>query len=205
MFFVIPAHPQSLHLHSPVHVSLNKPSSIQCTARQSRPPVKILIAINGHMINDDSKYKTDIIQIPMQREYDASSDDALLNQQQITYVPSISSISAEDMRQSYYDTITNVTIDDITMKMQGQTVECFAYSFVNEESYLNFNSQTRKNHYHHLVGSLNKITNAQQNNIMSTKSIMQVDCKCMRFILLFKDISKILKTYIRLQCRCARS
>ena len=162
-------------------MSLNKPSSIQCTARQSRPPVKILIAINGHMINDEARYKTEIMQIPIQQEQANidNDDDSLLmmNQNQFTYVSSISSINPEQMRQSYYDTVTNVTIDDITMKMQGQTVECFAYSFVTDGSYQSFSQNSKTKSHYHAVGNLNKMTSSHQNNIMSTKSIIQVDCK----------------------------
>ena len=74
---------------------------------------------------------------------------------------------------SYYDTLTNVTIDDITMRMQGQTIECFAYSFVNNDLIDNSVKNT------HFIGNLHKITGASslQNNIMSTKSNVQVDCK----------------------------
>ena len=126
------------------------------------------------MINDETKYKTEIIQIPIKGD-EYNNEDSLTNQSQSKFISSVSSINPEEMRQSYYDTITNVTIDDISMKMQGQTVECFAYSFANYESPLyNFN-HNKKNHQN-FVGNLNKVSHLQQNNIMSTKSIVQVDC-----------------------------
>lgn len=162
-----------MHLENPVHVSLNKPSSIQCVARQSRPPVKILIAINGHLINDESKYKTEIIQIPINDPNSGDSGDA---KKRVSYINSMSAISAEQMRHSYYDTITNITIDDITMKMQGQTVECFAYSLVHNGN---------NNHHHNNIyninnnrySSMNTNKPLNLNNVMSIKSVIQVDCK----------------------------
>jgi len=128
------------------------------------------------MINDDTKYKTEIFQIPIEKDYANQDDSMTMSQSQHVLVSSISSIKPEDMRQSYYDTVTNVTIDDITMRMQGQTIECFAYSFTNEESYTHY-GQSKKGQQN-FVGNLNKITSSlQQNNIMSTKSVVQVDCK----------------------------
>jgi len=128
------------------------------------------------MINDETKYKTDIFQAPIDKDFASQDDSSMVNQNQYVQISSISAIKPEDMRQSYYDTITNVTIDDITMRMQGQTVECFAYSFVNDESYSHY-SHSKKNQQH-FIGNLNKITSSlQQNNIMSTKSVVQVDCK----------------------------
>lgn len=162
VFLTVLTYPQSLGLDNPVHVSLNKPSTIQCKAKQSRPPVKILISINGNLITDESKYKTEIIQYPIL----SSQEDENINdpKKRFSYVTSISSISAENLRQSYYDTITNLTIDDITMKMQGQLVECFAYSIFNANS----------NHFRHHP---NTRLNSHNSNVMSTKSLIQVDCK----------------------------
>ena len=128
------------------------------------------------MINDETKYKTDIYQTFISKDYGSQDDSSMMSQNQYVHVSSISSIKPEDMRQSYYDTITNVTIDDITMRMQGQTVECFAYSFLNEESYSHYGHS--KKSQQSFIGNFNKITTGlQQNNIMSTKSIVQVDCK----------------------------
>lgn len=162
VFLTVLTYPQSLQLDSPVHVSLNKPSSIQCKAKQSRPPVKILISINGNVISDESKYKTEIIQ------YSAYQDD-----KKLTYVSSISSISNENLRQSYYDTITNLTIDDISIKMDGQSVECFAYSLFNPNQNLPV--------VHKFSGTKIQFNHQQQQevhpNFMSTKSNIQVDCK----------------------------
>lgn len=157
IFLTVLTYPQSLQLDSPVHVSLNKPSSIQCKAKQSRPPVKILIAINGNVITDESKYKTEIIQ------YSAYQDD-----KKLSYVSSISAISNENLRQSYYDTITNLTIEDISIKMDGQSVECFAYSLF----YPNQNSPIS-----HKYANSKLLSNQQTPNSMSTKSSIQVDCK----------------------------
>ena len=158
IFLTVLTYPQSLQLDSPVHVSLNKPSSIQCKAKQSRPPVKILISINGNVITDESKYKTEIIQ------YSAYQDD-----KKLSYVSSISAITNENLRQSYYDTITNLTIDDISIKMDGQSVECLAYSLF----YPNQNSPI----IHKYSGSKIQSNQQQVPNSMSTKSNIQVDCK----------------------------
>ncbi|CAF0810103.1 unnamed protein product [Brachionus calyciflorus] len=154
IFLTVLTYPHSIHLDSPVHVSLNKPSSIQCRAKQSRPPVKILMSINGNIIYDESKYKTEILQ------YSINQDD-----KKYGYISSISSISNENLRQSYYDTITNLTIDDATIKMEGQSVECFAYSLF----YSNQNYQiTHKT----LESSLQQQNNQ---NLMTAKSKIQVD------------------------------
>ena len=128
------------------------------------------------MINDETKYKTEIFQIAIKKDEYPNEDSFSLtnNQNEYKFIPSISAINVEEMRQSYYDTITNVTIDDITMKMQGQTVECFAYSFVNDEPYHGFSNNKKSSP--NFVGNLNKISNLVQNNIMSTKSVVQVDC-----------------------------
>lgn len=79
------------------------------------------------------------------------------------------SIDAESLRTSYYDTYTNVTIDDISMRMQGQVVECFAYSFLASSSNLSYRSLAELN-------GLIKL-NEFHNDLMSTRSSIQVDCK----------------------------
>jgi hypothetical protein len=198
VFLTVLTNPQSLHLDNPVHVSLNKPSTIQCTARQSRPPVKIMVSINGYLINDESKYKTEIVQVPVEQQQpqeDSSSSDSDQNKKKLTYISSISSITPEQLRQSYYDTTTNVTIDDITMKMQGQTVECFAYSLTSMAHQHNGNNR----HLSHF--NLNSNKNTHQNNVMSTKSLIQVDCK---FELFVKLIVFSLWFSLALSFRCTR-
>jgi hypothetical protein len=160
--------PQTLQIDSPVHVSLNKPSSVQCIAKQSRPPVKILISLNGKFIMDEEKYKTEVYQ------YSLNSDD--LNEKK-KLISTHSPIHSETLRESLYDTVTNVSIDDISMSMQGQKIECFAYSYANWMS-----------HHYHGVNSLKqlvmshnnnaqKMNDAMKNSVMSKKTTIQVDCK----------------------------
>lgn len=156
VFLTVLTNPQSLNLASPVDVSLNKPSSVQCIARQSRPPVKILIAINGKLVTDESKYTTDIIQKPING----------INGYAQKKISSASEIRLEDMRQSFYDTITNLTVTDVSMDMQGQLVECFVYSFLN--------SGKTDSTYAKPVIDLDSF----QNNVMNIKSHIQVNCKC---------------------------
>ncbi len=160
-------------MDNPVHVTLNKPSSIQCTARQSRPPVKILIAINGQLINDETKYNSEIIQLPV-KSNDNMDDEHSKNFKKRFSHSTLQLITHENMKESYYDTITNVTVDDITMKMDGQSIECFAYSFMN-----NINNIQMPSLNQNKFSSVNKNldVNLFQNNVMSTKSIIQVDCK----------------------------
>lgn len=187
VFLTVLAHPQSLHLDNPVHVSLNKPSSIQCVAKQSRPPVKILIAINGQLITDESRYKTEVVQYPAEwvrlGRYDAESQ---LNESIRFTVPTAKPIDGHVLRESYYDTITNVTIDDVTIRMEGQNVECFAYSFVNWNS--NGNQANINNNIRYLMHSSNKNVNSIHNNVMSVKSMIQVDCNHLNN-LFFQSIS----------------
>jgi hypothetical protein len=158
-------------LDNPVHISLNKPSSIQCIARQSRPPVKILMAINGNLITDESKYKTEIIQIPIsmtqENEQQTNNMDynTTIQNKKIIYLAPTNYISVEQLRESFYDTITSVNIDDISMKMQGHNVECFVHSFLN---HLDNQISNKKLISYNL--------NSFQNNMMNTKSIIQVDC-----------------------------
>lgn len=170
-----------MHLETPVHLSLNKPSSIRCIAHQSRPPVRILIAINGELVIDEFKYSTEIYEIPFLHASRHQSFVGVLNNQThpllksglktYSLVPGGSelNIQAESLRTSYYDTYTNVTIEDINMRMQGQTVECFAYSFLNYSS------------NHKTINELSKSFRIDkfQNEVMSTKSTIQIDCECL--------------------------
>ncbi len=169
-------------LDNPVHVSLNKPSSIQCIARQSRPPVKILIAINGQLIKDETKYKTEIIQLPIKSNNNMDEEFNTNFKKRFSH-STLQLISPEKMKESYYDTITNLTVDDITMRMDGQTVECFAYSFMN-----NINNVQMLSLNQNRFNSNNKNLNVNlfQNNVMSTKSIIQVDCKFDFMIMIIK-------------------
>jgi hypothetical protein len=180
VFVTVLTYPQSLNLDNPALVSLNKPSQISCTARQSRPPVKILMAINGQLITDESKYKTEVFQIPIVQTN--SEEEASL---EIVKLLPTANIGMQDLRQSFYDTVTNLTIDDVTMSMQGQLVECFAYSFMN-----NFNSKIslnnkgfkKKNYFTKPVVDLNSF----QKDVMNTKSNIQVNCN--KFIYYFNLI-----------------
>lgn len=179
-----------------MHVSLNKPSSIRCVARQSRPPVRILIAINGKLITDEHKYSTEIVEIPISQyqhqhphahnqyqdhAYGTGNDEnnvaqsnrslsatARRRHQLKSYSSGLSNIASENLRSSYYDTHTNLTIDDISMQMQDQVVECFAYSFLATSS----TSLTPFN-----ANKLISRFDAFQDDVMSTKSTIQVDCK----------------------------
>ncbi len=175
------AYPQSLNLDNPVHVSLNKPSAIQCIARQSRPPVKILVAINGNLITDESKYRTEITQVPISMSQEDSfaannnnlndhtnADNSSRKEQKIVNLTPAHSISVEQMRESFYDTITSLSVDDISMKMNGQIVECFVHSFLN---YVESQNEL-------VVKKLSSLNlNSFQSNMMNTKSIIQVDCE----------------------------
>lgn len=152
VFLTVLTYPQSLHLENPVHVSLNKPSNIQCKAKQSRPPVKIFISINGNLITDESKYKTEIIQYSVRQDEETKA----------SYVASISAISNENLRNSYYDTITNLTIDDVSISMDGQSVECFAYSLFYPNQKINVVQKYA--------------SKSSQQNFMNTNSKIQVDC-----------------------------
>ena len=153
-----------MNLPSPVDVSLNKPSTVQCIARQSRPPVRILIAVNGKLITDESKYTTKIIQKPINNgnsnDYGSSREYAI---DKPIMISSAMNIRLEDMRKSFYDTITNLTLNDVSMVMQGQLVECFVYSFMSND----------KKSYAKPELSLDSF----QNNVMNTKSHIQVNCK----------------------------
>jgi len=160
VFLTVLTNPQSLNLPSPVSVSLNKPSTVQCIARQSRPPVKILIAVNGKLITDESKYSTYIIQKPI--SHGNPSYEYAIESQPIK-ISSASNIRLEDMRNSFYDTVTNLTVDDVSMNMQGQLVECFVYSFMGGD---------KRPH-----GKLELTLDSFKNNVMNTKSHIQVNCK----------------------------
>ena len=137
-------------------VSLNKPSTVQCIARQSRPPVKILIAVNGKLITDESQYSIEIIQKPVsspQSEYAINS----------VRLDSFDKIHMEDMRSSFYDTITNLTLKDVTMDMQDQVIECFVYSFMKSKKIYGKNQ------------AVEPTLSSFRNNVMKTKSKIQVN------------------------------
>lgn len=169
-----------------MHLSLNKPSAIRCIAHQSRPPVRILVAINGELITDEFKYSTDIYEVPISHSSSSShhnhnynynnrdtsnnhngSDANYYKRYSLSHPSGLGfSIEPESLRTSYYDTYTNVTIEDISMRMQGQLVECFAYSFLT--SNLSYRSLAE-------IDGLIKL-NELRNDLMSTKSSIQVDC-----------------------------
>jgi len=134
-----------------------------------------MVAINGQLINDDSKYSTDIVRFAAQKE----SDTAM--KRSSSHVNSMYELSPDELRESYYDTITNVTIDDVTMRMHGKTIECFAYSFLNVKS----SSFTLNNRLNSVNVKKNFNLNSFQNNVMKTKSIIQVDCKTSHLTLFF--------------------
>ena len=207
LLLLLLAYPQSLHLDNPVHVSLNRPSTIRCVAQQSRPPVRLLVAINGQIITDESKYKTQIVQTSLHSPRAAAAAAAAsstLDQFSEAGMPLVSSsssfdsrrqllgsfatISAEQLRTSYYDTFTNVTIDDVNMRMNGQVIECFAYSFMNGKHLymLNANAnangplqQQQQQQQQQRIAHLKAAGgfNALKNNVMNVKSTIQVDCK----------------------------
>jgi hypothetical protein len=160
------------------------------------------MAINGILITDETKYKTEIIEMPSNHEnMDASSsllssavagsgssqalDQHIQNlKKSYSTLASAASISAENLKSSYYDTITNLTIEDISMKMQGQLVECFAYSFLNSHGGSNHHHHHHHNIQHHVNSNrkaasseLKMSLNMFQNNVMNIKSSIQVDCK----------------------------
>jgi hypothetical protein len=138
-------------LDSSIHVSLNKPSTIQCIAYRSRPPVRILISIDGQLIIDDTKYTVDLKEIPVKNDFDKNE----LND--VKYLQ-----FSDQIKYFYYNTIVNLTLDDINMNLQGKLVECNAYEMaIIENPYKIRNS--------------NEI--AMLKPIMNTRSTLQVDCK----------------------------
>jgi hypothetical protein len=156
-----------LHLENPVHLSLNKPSTIQCIARESRPPVKLFIAINGILIKDDKKYETKIVQKPY------SNRNYMNDYEQVISNPH--SITPDELRHSFYDTITNFTLEDVRMQMEGKQVECFAYSFIhNEYNRANLNRFSLNS----IIESSNHFDSFDsfKKTAMLTKSTIQVDC-----------------------------
>ncbi len=138
-------------MDSSIHVSLNKPSTIQCIAYRSRPPVRILISIDGQLIIDDTKYTVDLKEIPVKNDFDKNE----LND--VKYLQ-----FSDQIKYFYYNTIVNLTLDDINMNLQGKLVECNAYEMaIIENPYKIRNS--------------NEI--AMLKPIMNTRSTLQVDCK----------------------------
>lgn len=158
------ANPQSLNLPRPVSVSLNKPSTVQCIARQSRPPVRILVAVNGQLIADESKYSTEILQKPIPNPYAEPTVAA-----QPLVISSPANIRLADMQKSFYDTITNVTLSDVTMAMHNYSVECFVFSFMTREVGLE--------DYHQSTSSRLQLPDvvSLRKNSMNTKSWLQVN------------------------------
>ena len=152
-----------MNLDNPVHVSLNKPSVISCVASQSRPPVRMLIAINGKLITDESKYTTEVVQTPILNTQEGDSIPPIK-------LPQSANIPIEDMRKSFYETITNLTINDVTMAMQGQLVECFAYSFITKYNPLKAH---KGKHHSNPIADLSQF----QKDVMNTKSVIQVNCE----------------------------
>jgi hypothetical protein len=140
------------------------------------------MAINGHLITDETRYKTEIIQYPIvvarinQQRGGGYSYHGLSNEEKKLYtsISLTSPINSEVLRESYYDTVTNVSIDDITMRMQGQTVECYAYSFVNWNS--NGNSPNGNN-LRYLMHYSGRIGSSPHSNVQSNKAMIQVDCE----------------------------
>jgi hypothetical protein len=156
------------------------------------------MAINGQLITDDSKYKTHIMQIPtdlaslsFQNGNDRLASSAGQRhsggnengKHTVSYMSLTSNLNAEQMRHSFYDTLTNLTVDDVQMNMQGKVIECFAYSFLyaggggknSANGHLNHNFYYL-NKYNYAVNS-NFNLNSFQNNVMNVKSIIQVDCE----------------------------
>lgn len=160
---MLPANPQSLNLPRPVSVSLNKRSTVQCVARQSRPPVRILVAVNGQLIADESKYSTEIVQKAIPSPY---AEPAPMSAQPLV-ISSPAHIRVEDMQKSFYDTITNVTLSDVTMAMHNHSVECFVYSFMGREVGL-------ESPDHRQNASLPEVESLRRNS-MNTKSWLQVN------------------------------
>lgn len=144
-------------------MSLNKPSTVQCIARQSRPPVRILVAVNGQLIADESKYSTEILQKAIPNPY---AEPAPMSAQPLV-ITSPANIRVEDMQKSFYDTITNVTLSDVTMAMHNHSVECFVYSFMAREVGLEWP-------HHRQNTSLPEVESLRRNS-MNTKSWLQVN------------------------------
>ena len=162
IFLTVLTNPQSLNLPSPVTISLNKLSNVQCIAKQSRPPVKILIAIDGQLITEESKYRTEIVQKSIKNPY--SEESSVPTEALVIGDPK--NIKLEDMRKSFYDTITNLTISDVAMGMQDKLVECFVYEFMSREIGLEYASDFEK--------SALKLESLRLNT-MSTNSRIQVN------------------------------
>lgn len=138
-------------MDSPVHVSLNKPSLIQCVAYRSRPPVRLFISIDGEIISDISKYSISLQEIPMTNNLQSEINEA----KQLPFV--------DQLKYYYYNTIVNITLDNINMNLQNKLIECNAYEMgIFENPYA--------------LKTINELKNFKP--IMSTSSIIQVDCKC---------------------------
>ena len=99
-----------------------------------------------------------------------NADNSSRKEQKIVNLTPAHLISVEQMRESFYDTITSLSVDDISMKMNGQIVECFVHSFLN---YVESQNELIVKKF----SSLNLNSFQSNNNMMNTKSIIQVDCE----------------------------
>ena len=100
-----------------------------------------------------------------------TADNSTGKEPKIVHLTPTQPISVEKMRESFYDTITSLSVDDISMKMNGQQVECFVHSFMN---YVGNENEL-------IVKKLSSLSlNSFQHNMMNTKSVIQVDCKLNR-------------------------
>jgi hypothetical protein len=114
MLFLFAAPPELITLADPVHLSLNKASTIECVARRSRPSVKLFISIDNQLIRNEAKYKTNVVHIP--------SFDSSYSLSEIKKLPFY-----EQIKYFYYDTYVNVTLDDASVDLNGKNIECIAY------------------------------------------------------------------------------
>jgi hypothetical protein len=132
-------------------VSLNKPSIIQCIGYRSRPPIRVLISIDGEIMYDETKYTIELKEIPIKSEMENSELTDIKNLQ-----------FNDQIKYFYYNTIVNFTIDNINMQLQDKQVECNAFEMPIAENPIK-------------VKNLKEI--AKLKSIMNTRSSIQVDCK----------------------------
>ncbi len=132
-------------------MSLNKPSIIQCIGYRSRPPIRVLISIDGEIMYDETKYTIELKEIPIKSEMENSELTDIKNLQ-----------FNDQIKYFYYNTIVNFTIDNINMQLQDKQVECNAFEMPIAENPIK-------------VKNLKEI--AKLKSIMNTRSSIQVDCK----------------------------
>jgi hypothetical protein len=108
-----------MQLNNPVHLSLNKATTVECVARRSRPSVKLFLSIDNQLIQNEAKYKTSVVKIPTGS---LASDMAYSSLNEINRLPFY-----EQIKYFYYDTYINVTLDDVSVDLNGKTIECIAY------------------------------------------------------------------------------